>query len=304
MTVSSSQFPECIEYPTENNFCEGIQCKPLHLETDYDQNPSKNSEGLSPKTSPRFFVCPPYMASTSIFDSPSHDNCTQTILHADPSGAMTEKTLTKSYITGHFFRAYHAKHLHRRQKQCRRKTQAQASRNVTVSHQLQVLPHFKMQNEDEIDFNSKPPPNTKDNCDVASAVKHNMSNSRQNSANSLYQHLDFVNKSRLSLISSLAGSEKNLSVQLSYYSRKSVSEEEYENPDFPFSSKGDNGAAVGGDDIRNVTVPISLSIMIMTTYILIGAIVFCIWEDQNYLKWSYFCFVTLSTIGFGDIVPG
>ncbi len=60
----------------------------------------------------------------------------------------------------------------------------------------------------------------------------------------------------------------------------------------------------GLEDLSKVTVPISLSIMIMTTYILIGAIVFSIWEDSNYLKWSYFCFVTLSTIGFGDIVPG
>uniref|UniRef100_A0A5K4F850 Ion_trans_2 domain-containing protein n=2 Tax=Schistosoma mansoni TaxID=6183 RepID=A0A5K4F850_SCHMA len=52
------------------------------------------------------------------------------------------------------------------------------------------------------------------------------------------------------------------------------------------------------------TVPISLTILMMTFYILLGAAVFCLWESTDYLKWSYFCFVTLSTIGFGDIVPG
>ena len=108
-----------------------------------------------------------------------------------------------------------------------------------------------------------------------------------------------LTKSRLSVLSSLASSSSDLVVRLSYYSDENICATSYisqhQSPD-----KDD----FDGEDISNVTVPISLSIMIMTTYILIGAIVFCIWEDPNYLKWSYFCFVTLSTIGFGDIVPG
>lgn len=57
---------------------------------------------------------------------------------------------------------------------------------------------------------------------------------------------------------------------------------------------------------QKVTVPISLSLSIMTIYIVFGSILFNLWSerDRDYLKWSYFCFITLSTIGFGDIVPG
>ncbi|KAM7541518.1 hypothetical protein Aperf_G00000022143 [Anoplocephala perfoliata] len=54
---------------------------------------------------------------------------------------------------------------------------------------------------------------------------------------------------------------------------------------------------------KTVNVPITVTLCMMFIYILIGATVFCMWEKQDYIKWSYFCFVTLSTIGFGDIVP-
>lgn len=63
-----------------------------------------------------------------------------------------------------------------------------------------------------------------------------------------------------------------------------------------------NGAE--GRRFQQVNVPISLTLCMMSIYILIGAVVFCMWENPDYVKWSYFCFVTLSTIGFGDIVPG
>ena len=54
----------------------------------------------------------------------------------------------------------------------------------------------------------------------------------------------------------------------------------------------------------NMSVPISVCLMIIALYIYLGALLFSFWEGWDLLTGSYFCFITLSTIGFGDIVPG
>lgn len=56
--------------------------------------------------------------------------------------------------------------------------------------------------------------------------------------------------------------------------------------------------------LEDVTVPISLCLLVMVSYIVGGALLFSEWEGWGYLEGSYFCFITLSTIGFGDMVPG
>ena len=55
---------------------------------------------------------------------------------------------------------------------------------------------------------------------------------------------------------------------------------------------------------EHIRVPLYVSLFIIATYIFGGALLFSMWEDWDYLVGSYFCFITLSTIGFGDFVPG
>ncbi|KAK6636445.1 hypothetical protein RUM43_010106 [Polyplax serrata] len=57
-------------------------------------------------------------------------------------------------------------------------------------------------------------------------------------------------------------------------------------------------------DPQTVTVPITLCLAIMVGYVCGGALLFARWENWGFLDGSYFCFISLSTIGFGDIVPG
>ncbi|XP_066902924.1 TWiK family of potassium channels protein 18 isoform X2 [Halyomorpha halys] len=57
-------------------------------------------------------------------------------------------------------------------------------------------------------------------------------------------------------------------------------------------------------DPQSVTVPITLCLAIMVGYVYGGAILFGKWEKWGLLDGAYFCFISLSTIGFGDIVPG
>lgn len=44
--------------------------------------------------------------------------------------------------------------------------------------------------------------------------------------------------------------------------------------------------------------------LLIRSYILLGASLFKAWENWDYLDGSYFCFISLSSIGFGDLVPG
>ncbi|XP_030387744.1 uncharacterized protein LOC115634263 [Scaptodrosophila lebanonensis] len=50
-------------------------------------------------------------------------------------------------------------------------------------------------------------------------------------------------------------------------------------------------------------VPISVVLLILMCYLCVGTFFFALWENWSLVDGAYFCFVTLSTIGYGDIVP-
>ncbi|KOB76165.1 Uncharacterized protein OBRU01_01611, partial [Operophtera brumata] len=62
-------------------------------------------------------------------------------------------------------------------------------------------------------------------------------------------------------------------------------------------------------DAQTITVPISLNTEVVTcvlvfSYLIFGSMLFGMWEKWDQLDGAYFCFISLSSIGFGDFVPG
>ena len=50
-------------------------------------------------------------------------------------------------------------------------------------------------------------------------------------------------------------------------------------------------------------VPVLFSLLTMIAYVFLGTAIFSSWERWTVIDATYFCFITLTTIGFGDIVP-
>jgi hypothetical protein len=53
-----------------------------------------------------------------------------------------------------------------------------------------------------------------------------------------------------------------------------------------------------------VKVPFWVPITLLILYLSAGSLLFAIWEGWSYIDGAYFSFITFTTIGFGDLVPG
>ncbi|XP_034256919.1 potassium channel subfamily K member 3-like [Thrips palmi] len=72
----------------------------------------------------------------------------------------------------------------------------------------------------------------------------------------------------------------------------------------PLLCRSNSASGMTGVDPGAMAQSTPLVLTGLAAYICLGAAVFAAWEEWSFLDGAYFCFVTLSTIGFGDLVPG
>ncbi|GMT19955.1 hypothetical protein PFISCL1PPCAC_11252, partial [Pristionchus fissidentatus] len=56
--------------------------------------------------------------------------------------------------------------------------------------------------------------------------------------------------------------------------------------------------------LDSIRVPLTLVVFTMFAYLIAGATIFSFWENWTFLDSFYFCYISLTTIGFGDKFPG
>ena len=93
---------------------------------------------------------------------------------------------------------------------------------------------------------------------------------------------------------------------------KAIKEEEEEEEMYAEEDEGydndddDDGEQFDIDnaDYNEISVPLTIILGVIAGYIFFGTVLFGLWEGWDPLTAAYFCFITISTIGFGDVVPG
>lgn len=51
-------------------------------------------------------------------------------------------------------------------------------------------------------------------------------------------------------------------------------------------------------------MPVAAAVGVVVLYIFTGAVLFSHWEGWSYIDGAYFSFITFTTVGLGDLVPG
>ena len=57
------------------------------------------------------------------------------------------------------------------------------------------------------------------------------------------------------------------------------------------------------EDFNEISVPLTVVLSVIGGYIIFGTVLFGLWEGWGMDVAAYYCFITISTIGFGDVVP-
>lgn len=79
---------------------------------------------------------------------------------------------------------------------------------------------------------------------------------------------------------------------------------EMENQEIMCDGEGENNKEAALEPCNSPPqVPITIVLFILVSYISIGTVIFSLWENWSIIDGAYFCFVTLSTIGYGDFLP-
>ena len=75
-------------------------------------------------------------------------------------------------------------------------------------------------------------------------------------------------------------------------------------PPWPAPPWDEVGPLLTPGEPRAPLLPFCLCLSVIVGYILAGGYLLTLWEDWSYMDGAFFCFVSLSTIGFGELTPG
>uniref|UniRef100_A0A2L2YGC1 TWiK family of potassium channels protein 18-like n=2 Tax=Parasteatoda tepidariorum TaxID=114398 RepID=A0A2L2YGC1_PARTP len=66
---------------------------------------------------------------------------------------------------------------------------------------------------------------------------------------------------------------------------------------------GEDYIIESNEDEDEFNLPVSLAVLLLVAYMMLGAFLFHLWENWTFFESFYFVFISMSTIGFGDYVP-